>query len=123
MIQREIAMRTVAVFAHRLYGAITSAHFMAATVPFAKPATIVSNSGFFGPSMASLPIFGAQRPPSESSRARRWLRTLRNIGVFGVNLVGLSAGSPATPMPMSPTSIAWSVSPSITSLPTTTAGC
>lgn len=94
MIQREIAMRTVAVFAHRLYGAITSAHFMAATVPFAKPATIVSNSGFFGPSMASLPIFGAQRPPSESSRARRWLRTLRNIGVFGVNLVGLSAGSP-----------------------------
>ena len=94
VVQREIAMRTVAVFAHRLYGAITSAHFMAETVPFAKPATIVSNSGFFGPSMASLPIFGEQRPPSESSRARRRLRTLRNIGVFGVNLVGLSAGSP-----------------------------
>ena len=52
IVQREIAMRTVAVFAHRLYGAITSAHFMAETVPFAKPATIVSNSGFFGPSMA-----------------------------------------------------------------------
>ncbi len=94
IIQREIAMRTVAVFAHRLYGAITSAHFMAETVPFTKPATIVSNSGFFGPSMASLPIFGAERPPSESGRARRQLRTLRNIGVFGVNLVGLSAGSP-----------------------------
>ena len=31
---------------------------------------------------------------SESSRARRQLRTVRNIGVFGVNLVGLSAGSP-----------------------------
>jgi len=94
IIQREIAMRTVAVFAHRLYGAITSAHFMAETVPFAKPATIVSNSGFFGPSMASLPIFGAERPPSETSRTRRQLRTVRNIGVFGVNLVGLSAGSP-----------------------------
>ena len=40
IIQREIAMRTVAVFAHRLYGGITSAHFMAETVPFAKPATI-----------------------------------------------------------------------------------
>ncbi|MCV7200155.1 sugar epimerase family protein [Mycobacterium angelicum] len=93
IVQREIAMRTVAVFAHRLYGAITSAHFMAETVPFAKPATIVSNSGFFGPSMASLPIFGAERPPSESSRVRRQLRTVRNIGVFGVNLVGLSAGS------------------------------
>ncbi|ORX01735.1 hypothetical protein AWC27_00380 [Mycobacterium szulgai] len=93
IVQREIAMRTVAVFAHRLYGAITSAHFMAETVPFAKPATIVSNSGFFGPSMASLPIFGAERPPSESSRIRRQLRTVRNIGVFGVNLVGLSAGS------------------------------
>ncbi len=93
IIQREIALRTVAVFAHRLYGAITSAHFMAETVPFAKPATIVSNSGFFGPSMASLPIFGEERPTSESSWARRQLRTLRNIGIFGVNLVGLSAGS------------------------------
>lgn len=94
VVQKEIAMRTVAVFAHRLYGAITSAHFMAETVPFAKPATIVSNSGFFGPSMASLPIFGDERPPSESNPVRRRLRTIRNIGVFGVNLVGLSAGSP-----------------------------
>jgi nucleoside-diphosphate-sugar epimerase/phosphohistidine swiveling domain-containing protein len=94
VVQKEIAMRTVAVFAHRLYGAITSAHFMAETVPFAKPATIVSNSGFFGPSMASLPIFGEERPPSETNPIRRRLRTIRNIGVFGVNLVGLSAGSP-----------------------------
>jgi len=94
IIQREIAMRTVAVFSHRLYGAITSAHFMAETVPFAKPATIVSNSGYFGPSMASLPIFGEERPPSESRGVRKQLRNLRNIGVFGVNLVGLSAGSP-----------------------------
>ncbi|OBH07865.1 hypothetical protein A5696_21285 [Mycobacterium sp. E2699] len=93
MIQREIAMRMVAVFAHRLYGAITTAHFMAETVPFIKPATVVSNSGFFGPSMASLPVFGDERPPLESGRARRQLRTLRNIGVFGVNLLGLSAGS------------------------------
>jgi nucleoside-diphosphate-sugar epimerase/phosphohistidine swiveling domain-containing protein len=92
LIQREIAMRTVAVFAHRLYGAITSAHFMAETVPFVKPATIVANSGFFGPSAAALPIFGDQRPPSTSGVARH-LRTIRNIAVFGVNLVGLSAGS------------------------------
>lgn len=94
IIQREIALRTVAVFAHRLYGAITSAHFMAETVPFAKPATIVSNSGYFGPSMAALPIFGEQRPPAETGRLPRQLRTVRNIGVFGVNLVGLSAGAP-----------------------------
>lgn len=94
VVQKEIAMRTVAVFAHRLYGAITSAHFMAETVPFAKPSTIVSNSGFFGPSMASLPIFGEERPPSDTNPIRRRLRTIRNIGVFGVNLVGLSAGSP-----------------------------
>ncbi|GAB3000523.1 sugar epimerase family protein [Mycobacterium bourgelatii] len=94
VVQREMAMRTVAVFAHRLYGAITSAHFMAETVPFAKPAMIVSNSGFFGPSMASLPIFGDEKPPSaQSGRLAKQLRTLRNIGVFGVNLVGLSAGS------------------------------
>jgi nucleoside-diphosphate-sugar epimerase/phosphohistidine swiveling domain-containing protein len=95
MIQREITMRMVAVFAHRLYGAITTAHFMAETVPFVKPATVVTNSGFFGPSMASLPIFGEQRPPVESGRARRQLRTVRNIGVFSVNLVSLSAGSPS----------------------------
>jgi nucleoside-diphosphate-sugar epimerase/phosphohistidine swiveling domain-containing protein len=94
IVQREIAMRTVAVFAHRLYGAITSAHFMAETVPFVKPPIVVRNSGYFGPSMASLPIFGEERPPTETSSARRQLRTLRNIGVFGVNLVGLSAGSP-----------------------------
>jgi nucleoside-diphosphate-sugar epimerase/phosphohistidine swiveling domain-containing protein len=94
IVQREIAMRTVAVFAHRLYGAITSAHFMAETVPFVKPRTVVRNSGYFGPSMASLPIFGEERPPTETSGARRQLRTVRNIGVFGVNLVGLSAGSP-----------------------------
>lgn len=94
IVQREIAMRTVAVFAHRLYGAITSAHFMAETVPFVKPPTVVRNSGYFGPSMASLPVFGEERPPTETSGARRRLRTVRNIGVFGVNLVGLSAGSP-----------------------------
>jgi nucleoside-diphosphate-sugar epimerase/phosphohistidine swiveling domain-containing protein len=93
IVQREIAMRTVAVFAHRLYGGITSAHFMAETVPFVKPPTVVRNSGYFGPSMASLPIFGEERPPTETSSARRQLRTVRNIGVFGVNLVGLSAGS------------------------------
>ena len=93
LIQREIAMRTVAVFAHRLYGAITSAHFMAETVPFVKPATIVGNSGFFGPSVAALPIFGEELPPTQSGPVARQLRTIRNIGVFGLNLVGLSAGS------------------------------
>ena len=94
MIQREIAMRMVAVFAHRLYGAITTAHFMAETVPFVKPTTVVSNSGFFGPSMAALPIFGEERPSSDTGRVRKRLRTVRNIGVFGVNLIGLSAGAP-----------------------------
>lgn len=92
MVQREIAMRTVAVFGHRLYGAITSAHFMAETVPFAKPSMIVSKSGFFGPSMASLPVFG-ERSPVETGWTRRQLRNARNIGVFGVNLVGLSSGA------------------------------
>ncbi|ATA28585.1 phosphoenolpyruvate synthase [Mycobacterium lepraemurium] len=92
LVQREIALRTVGVFAHRLYGAITSAHFMAETVPFAKPSMIVSNSGFFGPSMASLPVFGEQRP-AETGWARRLLRNTRNIGVFGVNLAGLSSGA------------------------------
>jgi phosphohistidine swiveling domain-containing protein len=43
--------------------------------------------------VAALPIFGEHRLPRESSRAVRQLRTIRNIGVFAVNLVGLSAGS------------------------------
>ncbi|OBJ43236.1 sugar epimerase family protein [Mycobacterium colombiense] len=93
-IQREIAMRMVAVFAHRLYGAITTAHFMAETVPFVRPTTVVSNSGFFGPSMAALPIFAEEHPHSDTGRIRKQLRTFRNIGVFGVNLIGLSAGAP-----------------------------
>ncbi|MGH3967864.1 MAG: hypothetical protein ACRDTV_07065, partial [Mycobacterium sp.] len=91
--QPEIARRTVAVFAHRLYGGITSAHFMAEIVPFIDPSVFIRNSGFFGPSIASLPIFGEVRPRSETRRIRKQLRTVRNIGVFGVNLVGLSAGA------------------------------
>jgi nucleoside-diphosphate-sugar epimerase/phosphohistidine swiveling domain-containing protein len=93
LIQREMATRTIGVFAHRLYGAITSAHFMAETVPFVKPATVIRQSQFFGHSVATLPIFGEQRLPREPSRAGRQLRTIRNIGVFAVNLIGVSAGS------------------------------
>jgi nucleoside-diphosphate-sugar epimerase/phosphohistidine swiveling domain-containing protein len=93
LIQREMATRTIGVFAHRLYGAITSAHFMAETVPFVKPATVIRQSQFFGHSVAALPIFGKQRLPRESSCAIRQLRTIRNIGVFAVNLAGLSAGA------------------------------
>lgn len=93
LVQREIAVRMVAVFAHRLYGAITTAHFMAETVPFVRPATVVGRSGFFGPSAASLPIFGEQRPSPEKRRGRERLRTVRNIGVFAVNQIGLSSGS------------------------------
>jgi nucleoside-diphosphate-sugar epimerase/phosphohistidine swiveling domain-containing protein len=93
LIQREMATRTIGVFGHRLYGAITSAHFMAETVPFVKPATVIRQSQFFGHSVAALPILGEQCLPRESSRAARQLRTIRNIGVFAVNLIGLSAGS------------------------------
>ncbi|OBH06747.1 PEP-utilizing enzyme [Mycobacterium sp. E1747] len=93
IIEREIAMRMVAVFGHRLYGAITTAHFMAETIPFINPSTVVSKSGFFGPSMASLPIFGEERPVTERHWTRRQLRTLRNIGIVGGNQVALSAGS------------------------------
>lgn len=93
LVQREIATRTVGVFAHRLYGAITTAHFMAETVPFVKPESVVANSQFFGPSLATLPIFGEQRLPPEPRSVPKPLRTLRNLGIFGLNLVGLSAGT------------------------------
>jgi phosphohistidine swiveling domain-containing protein len=92
LIQREMATRTVGVFAHRLYGAITTAHYMAEVVPFVKPATVVRQSQYFGPSVASLPIHGDELP-RESGRATGPLRTIRNLGVFGVNLAGLILGA------------------------------
>ena len=93
LIQREMATRTIGVFAHRPYGAITTAHFMAETVPFVKPATVIRQSQFFGHSVASMPIFGEHPLPRESGLAIRSLRTLRNLGVFAANLAGLTAGA------------------------------
>jgi nucleoside-diphosphate-sugar epimerase/phosphohistidine swiveling domain-containing protein len=93
LIQREMATRTIGVFAHRLYGAITTAHFMAETVPFVKPATVIQQSQFFGHSVASLPIYGEQQLPQKSGRVTRPLRTIRNLGVFAANLAGLTAGA------------------------------
>jgi nucleoside-diphosphate-sugar epimerase/phosphohistidine swiveling domain-containing protein len=93
LIQREMATRTVGVFAHRLYGAITTAHYMAEVVPFVKPETVVRGSQFFGPSVASMPIHGEQQLPLESRSAAGPLRLVRNLGVFGVNLAGLIVGA------------------------------
>ncbi len=93
LIQREMATRTIGVFAHRLYGAITTAHFMAETVPFVEPAAVISRSQFFGHSVAALPIHAEQHLPPQPDNARRPLRTLRNLAVFGVNLIGLTTGA------------------------------
>jgi nucleoside-diphosphate-sugar epimerase/phosphohistidine swiveling domain-containing protein len=93
LIQGEMATRTIGVFAHRLYGAITTAHFMAETVPFVKPATVIRQSQFFGQSVASMPIYSEQHLPTESGRAKRPLRTIRNLGVFAGNLAGLTTGA------------------------------
>ncbi len=93
LIQREMATRTIGVFAHRLYGAITTAHFMAETVPFVKPAMVIRESQFFGHSVASMPIYGEQQLSQESGRVTRPLRTMRNLAVFAVNLAGLTAGA------------------------------
>ena len=93
LIQREMATRTIGVFAHRLYGAITTAHFMAETVPFVKPATVIRQSQFFGQSAASMPIYGEQPLPRDSGPAMRPLRTIRNLGVFAANLAGLTVGA------------------------------
>jgi nucleoside-diphosphate-sugar epimerase/phosphohistidine swiveling domain-containing protein len=93
LIQREMATRTIGVFAHRLYGAITTAHFMAETVPFVKPATVIRQSQFFGHSVAAMPIYSEQHLPRESGRSTRPLRTIRNLGVFAANLAGLTTGA------------------------------
>lgn len=93
LVQREMATRTVGVFAHRLYGAITTAHYMAEVVPFVKPATVIQQSQYFGPSVASMPIHGEQQLPRDARNAAGPLRTVRNLGVFGVNLAGLIVGA------------------------------
>jgi nucleoside-diphosphate-sugar epimerase/phosphohistidine swiveling domain-containing protein len=93
LIQREMATRTIGVFAHRLYGAITTAHFMAETVPFVEPAAVISRSQFFGQSVAALPVHSEHHLPPEADRTGGPLRTLRNLAVFGVNLIGLTAGA------------------------------
>jgi nucleoside-diphosphate-sugar epimerase/phosphohistidine swiveling domain-containing protein len=93
LIQREIATRMVGVFAHRLYGAITTAHYMAEVVPFVKPQTVVQQSQYFGPSLVSTPIYGEQQLPREAGGATGLLRTIRNLGVFGANLAGLIVGA------------------------------
>ena len=88
-----MATRTVGVFAHRLYGAITTAHYTAKVVPFVRPETVVRQSQFFGPSLTSMPIHDDRQLPPEADSVAGPLRTLRNLGVFGVNLVGLIAGA------------------------------
>jgi nucleoside-diphosphate-sugar epimerase/phosphohistidine swiveling domain-containing protein len=93
LIQREIATRTVGVFAHRLYGAITTAHYTAKVVPFVKPETVVRQSQFFGPSLTSMPIHDEQQLPPEAASATGPLHIIRNLGVFGVNLAGLIIGA------------------------------
>ena len=102
-----MATRTVGVFAHRLYGAITTAHYMAEVVPFVKPETVVRQSQYFGPSVAAMPIHGEQQLPRESGGAAGPLRTIRNLGVFGVNLAGLTIGAPVDTEISSTTSTVW----------------
>ena len=88
VVQREMALRTIGVFAHRLYGGVTSVHFMAEIVPFANTPTILGQ--FFGPTIAAIPLFGAERPPRESRSATG---QLCDILIYGAKFVGISAGS------------------------------
>lgn len=88
MVQREMAVRTTGVFGHRLYAGITSAHFMAETMPLVNSNTIVE--GFFGTTAKELPIFGAQRPSAQPNGIGTLMRSVMR---FGTNLIGLSAGA------------------------------
>jgi nucleoside-diphosphate-sugar epimerase/phosphohistidine swiveling domain-containing protein len=88
VVQREMALRTIGVFGHRLYGGVSCAHSMAETVPFANASTILGQ--FFGPTIAAIPLFGAERPPRES---RSTTGQLRDILIHGGKFLGISAGS------------------------------
>lgn len=88
IVQREMAVRTTGVFAHRLYAGITSAYYMAETMPVVKSDSIVE--GFFGRTAHDLVIFGAERPPPQP---RGVGPLLRSIASFGTNLIGLTVGA------------------------------
>jgi nucleoside-diphosphate-sugar epimerase/phosphohistidine swiveling domain-containing protein len=88
VVQREMALRTIGVFGHRLYGGVTSTHFMAATVPFADSSTILGQ--FFGPTIGAIPLFGQQLPPRES---RSTTGQLLDILIYAGKFAGISAGS------------------------------
>ncbi|MGO9034497.1 NAD-dependent epimerase/dehydratase family protein [Mycobacterium sp.] len=88
VVQREMASRTIGVFAHRLYGGVTSVHFMSEIVPFANTSTILGQ--FFGPTIDAIPLFGAEHPPRES---RSGTGQLRDILIYVAKFVGISAGS------------------------------
>lgn len=87
-VQREMARRTTGVFGHRLYAAITSAHFMAETVPLIDPNIVITQ--FFGRTVENLPVFGDERPAQERTGV---VKQARNVITFGANLIGLSAGA------------------------------
>jgi len=88
VVQREMAMRTTGVFGHRLYAGLTSGYFMAQTVPLINPDAVIES--FFGRTDDELPLFGAERPPNGHRSAAR---QLRNLVIFGGNLVTLTAGA------------------------------
>jgi nucleoside-diphosphate-sugar epimerase/phosphohistidine swiveling domain-containing protein len=88
VVQREMALRTIGVFAHRLYGGVTSVHFMAEIVPFANTSTILGQ--FFGSTIAAIPRFSAERPPRQSRGATG---QLRDILMYGAKFIGITAGS------------------------------
>lgn len=87
LVQREMATRTTGVFGHRLYAGMTSASFMAGSVPFVKPEIITT--AFFGQTSERIEVFGDEWSPQPTGLVRQ----LRNLGTFTLNLVGLSLGS------------------------------
>ena len=74
-------MRRPLVFAHRLYGAITTAHFMAETALFVDPAMFISSSGFPGSQTTGLPAHPPADPPAPDQAGQKAPgRVVRNIG-------------------------------------------
>ena len=94
LIQREMATRTIGVFGHRLYGAITTAHFMAETVPFVKPATVIRAEPILRPQRGQhADLRGATSVARIRPGHRGRCAPMRNLGVFAANLAGLTAGA------------------------------
>ena len=89
VVGREVATRSIGTFAHRLYGGVTSAYYMATSMPGTNPDGLTEQ--FFGRELGDTPVFGERRPPVAALGFGRRLWNALGAGATGVGLLATSS--------------------------------